>query len=206
MRSVGSTISLTTHVAIVVVVVLGTAHARSTEPRRPVEVTVVLGPTVQHRENTISAPLPSGSATVVVPSIPAPTILIRAEAATQSSFQPPTQNASGPSGDPGGGIRDLFSSTGPEVLSGPLPQYPELLRQAGIQGRVILEALVDTTGHVDPVSIITVSATNPGFVASARQALLATLFRPAEVGGQRTRMRVRIPFEFTLKSGTAFIH
>ena len=88
-----------------------------------------------------------------------------------------------------------------EVLTSPLPLYPDLLRQAGVQGRVVLEAIVDTTGRVLAQSIALVAATNPGFVAPARQALLATLFRPAMVGGKPVRMRVRIPYEFAIRNG-----
>ncbi|HEV8381826.1 MAG TPA: energy transducer TonB [Gemmatimonadales bacterium] len=89
-----------------------------------------------------------------------------------------------------------------EVLTGPLPVYPELLRQAGVQGKVILEAVVDTTGRVLAPSILVVAATHPGFVAPARQALGATLFRPASVGGRPVRIRVRIPYEFAIRNGT----
>ncbi len=85
--------------------------------------------------------------------------------------------------------------------AGPLPVYPELLRQAGVQGGVVLEAVVDTTGRVLATSIAVVSATHPGFVAPARQALLATLFHPAMVGGKAIRMRVRIPYEFAIRNG-----
>ncbi len=63
------------------------------------------------------------------------------------------------------------------------------------------EAVVDTTGRVLAQSIAIVSATNPGFVAPARHALLATLFRPAMVGGTTIRMRVRIPYEFAIRNG-----
>ena len=206
MRSASSAISLTTHVAIVAAVVLGTANARPKEPERPDDRMLVLGPIVQRHDRGGLAPLPNGPQTVVVPWIPVPTIPVQAGTTTQSALPLSTQNAEGISRDHDIGISQLFSSEGPEVLSGPLPRYPELLRQAGIQGRVVLEATVDTTGRVELVSVTIVSATNPAFVEPARQALLATLFRPAEVGGQRTRMRVRIPFEFTLKSGTAFIH
>jgi hypothetical protein len=60
---------------------------------------------------------------------------------------------------------------------------------------------VDTTGRVLAPSVAVVSATNPGFVAPARQALMATLFRPAMVGGSTVRMRVRIPYDFTIRDG-----
>jgi protein TonB len=81
-----------------------------------------------------------------------------------------------------------------------LPVYPELLRQAGIQGRVVLEAVVDTSGRIVPASIVVVSATHPVFVAPSRQALLATVFRPAMVGGRIVAVHVRIPYDFTIRT------
>lgn len=66
----------------------------------------------------------------------------------------------------------------------------------------MLEAVVDTAGRVEQGSLTVVSATNPGFVAPARQALAATLFRPGRVHGRAVRVRVRIPVDFTLRSGT----
>jgi len=100
-----------------------------------------------------------------------------------------------------GGLDGLLTDEHAEVLTGPLPVYPELLRQAGVHGSVVLEAVVDTTGRVLATSIAVVSTTHPGFVAPARQALLATLFRPAMVGGKAIRMRVRIPYEFAIRNG-----
>ena len=90
----------------------------------------------------------------------------------------------------------------PELLTGPLPAYPDLLRQAGIQGQVVLEAVVDTTGRVQAASISVVLATNPGFVEPARHALRATLFRPARVNGRAVSMLVRVPFTFSIRGGT----
>jgi protein TonB len=95
----------------------------------------------------------------------------------------------------------LLTEETAEVLTSPLPVYPDLLRQAGVQGIVVLEAVVDTTGRVLAQSVSVVSATNPGFVVPARQALLASLFRPAMVGGKAVRMRVRIPYEFAIRNG-----
>jgi TonB family protein len=106
-----------------------------------------------------------------------------------------------PGGQAGAGWNPWRSDESPEVLSGPIPIYPDLLRQAGVQGKVILEAVVDTTGRILPQSISVVLATNPGFVRSARQALLATLFRPAMTGGKPVRVRVRVPYEFTIRNG-----
>ena len=110
------------------------------------------------------------------------------------SFSPAYSGAvSSPGTGQPGGSSGLLTEEHAEVLTGPLPVYPELLRQAGVQGRVVLEAVVDTTGRVLSPSSSVVSATNAGFVAPARQALLATLFRPARIGGKAVRMLVRVP-------------
>jgi len=42
----------------------------------------------------------------------------------------------------------------PAVLSGPTLQFPELLRQAQIQGRVLVQAIIDTSGRAEPPSEI----------------------------------------------------
>ncbi len=41
----------------------------------------------------------------------------------------------------------------PSVLSGPQLVYPEILRQARLQGRVIVQAIIDTTGRAEPKSL-----------------------------------------------------
>jgi protein TonB len=87
----------------------------------------------------------------------------------------------------------------PVMLAGPVPAYPEALRRAGMEGRVILEAVVDTAGHVEPGSLVAVAAAHPGFVAPARRAVAAALFRPARVRGRAVRVCVRIPIDFTLR-------
>lgn len=106
-----------------------------------------------------------------------------------------------PSSD-GGNAGFSVAEMAPEVLSGPLPIYPDLLRQAGVEGQVVLEARVDSTGRVQKGSVSVVLATHPGFVEPARQALMSTLFRPARVDGRAVSMLVRVPFAFTIRGGT----
>lgn len=86
----------------------------------------------------------------------------------------------------------------PELLSGPQPQYPELLRQAGVQGRVIVQAIIDTSGRAEPGSVKIVQSPNPGFDQAARNAVLRALFRPARVHGRAVRVLVNIPYDFKL--------
>jgi len=84
------------------------------------------------------------------------------------------------------------------VLSGPPSHYPELLRQAGIQGVVMVQAIVDTSGRVEPNSIKIVSSPNPGFDTPAKNQVLKTLFRPARVYGHAVRVLIQLPINFSL--------
>jgi TonB family protein len=87
----------------------------------------------------------------------------------------------------------------PAVLSGPTLQYPELLRQAGIQGRVMVQAIIDTLGRAEQNSVKVLQSPNPGFDQSAKNYMLKTLFRPARVHGRAVRVLVQLPIDYRLK-------
>jgi hypothetical protein len=62
----------------------------------------------------------------------------------------------------------------PAVLSAPTLQYPELLRQAQIQGRVLVQAIIDTLGRAEPPSVTVLQSPNPGFDQYRPRATLPT--------------------------------
>lgn len=88
----------------------------------------------------------------------------------------------------------------PEVIAGSCqqPSYPPLLRSSQIEGRVILEFVVDTTGRVEPASVTTISSSHSQFERAARQALMTCRYRPATFNDQLTRVMVRLPYTFTI--------
>jgi protein TonB len=86
----------------------------------------------------------------------------------------------------------------PEVLAGPPLLYPEPLRQAGIQGRVLVRAVVDTLGRVEPGSAAIVESANPGFDRPALGYVRHAIFRPARVLGRPVRVLVTVPIDFRL--------
>lgn len=86
----------------------------------------------------------------------------------------------------------------PELLSGPHPAFPELLKQAQIQGRVIVQAVIDTAGRAEPNSIKVLQSPNPGFNPSAIDAVRRSLFRPARVHGRAVRVLIQIPYDFKI--------
>jgi TonB family protein len=87
----------------------------------------------------------------------------------------------------------------PERLAGPVPVYPPLLQQAGIEGVVMVQAIIDTMGRVEPNSLKVTQTANPGFNESAKQTVLKSLFRPARVYGKAVRVLIQIPINYNLK-------
>lgn len=86
----------------------------------------------------------------------------------------------------------------PEILSGPAIQYPALLREAGVTGRVVVQAIIDSTGRAEPASLRVLQSPNPGFDQSARNYVLGAQFRPARVHGRAVRVLVNLPIDFNL--------
>lgn len=87
----------------------------------------------------------------------------------------------------------------PELLSAPQPEYPQLLRTAGIEGTVIVQVVIDTMGRAEHNSLKIIRSPNPGFDQPVKNAVQRALFRPARVHGRAVRVLVQIPFNFTLK-------
>jgi TonB family protein len=87
----------------------------------------------------------------------------------------------------------------PALLAGRPPAYPELLRAAGIEGRVVLEVVIDTLGRAEGAARV-VESSNRGFEAAARAYVQGALFRPGRVGGGRAvRVLIRLPIGFSLQ-------
>jgi TonB family protein len=75
------------------------------------------------------------------------------------------------------------------VIRQPSPRYPPVLQQAGFEGRVMLEFIIDTTGHPEPASLRVIERSRDGFDAAALETIEHSLFRPARVGGRPVRQR-----------------
>ncbi len=82
----------------------------------------------------------------------------------------------------------------------PTPRYPDMLRQAGVSGTVMIEFVVDTLGHVENGSGSVVTTDHEQFTMSVRAVLPRLRFLPAEAQGRKVRQLVRLPFRFDLHS------
>jgi len=86
----------------------------------------------------------------------------------------------------------------PALLSAPAPVYPALLRQAGIQGRVILPAVIDTTGRIEPASVRIMKSPHPAFDQPTKDWLLNALFRPARLHGRGVRVFINLLVDYSI--------
>jgi TonB family protein len=78
-----------------------------------------------------------------------------------------------------------------EVVVQPKPQYPPLLKHAGVSGYVDLDFVIDASGRVEPGSVRVVTSTHGAFVTPATEAILAGVYRPARYRGNAVRQLVR---------------
>ena len=90
----------------------------------------------------------------------------------------------------------LVPDSFPTLVRMPPPVYPDEMRRSGIEGRVVLRALVNTRGRAYPSSILVLRTTHVEFVAPARRALTAAVFRPARLGGARIEAWITIGIDF----------
>jgi protein TonB len=78
------------------------------------------------------------------------------------------------------------------------PRYPDMLRQAGVEGEVLAQFVVDTTGKAEPGSLKILKSSHDMFVQSVKNALPQMKFIPAEVGGRKVKQLVQQPFTFSI--------
>jgi periplasmic protein TonB len=78
------------------------------------------------------------------------------------------------------------------------PRYPDMLRSASVEGEVLAQFVVDTSGRADMRTFKVLKSSHDLFTASVRQALQNMRFYPAEVGGRKVKQVVQQPFTFSL--------
>jgi protein TonB len=86
----------------------------------------------------------------------------------------------------------------PQPINIPVPTYPDMARQAGIEGQTVVEALVDVDGAIADARILK-SSGNQSLDAAAVDAAMRAKFSPAKQRDKAVRVWVSIPFRFTLQ-------
>ena len=87
----------------------------------------------------------------------------------------------------------------PALLHGPPLDYPTDLREHQIQGRVVVQMIIDTLGRPESESIQFVTLPDDGFRFPVTQYLAGVWFRPAQRGGHPVRCIVYLPIDFRLR-------
>jgi protein TonB len=75
--------------------------------------------------------------------------------------------------------------------------YPALLRDSRVGGRVVIELIVEANGRPREGSARVVDASHPAFGEAALRAVDRFRFRPARIGGTAVPVRVTIPIVWT---------
>lgn len=202
------------HLAVIAGVARATAHQDTPAPVRVDTIVIAdypppepppgqpVAPAGQH-PGSPPMPLPEAPPPVdVPPGIPAPDLLDRRSAGDLVR----TWDRSGPIGDSvaGGDSVPVWVPSAAEVdqparvLVPGVPRYPPVLRAGGIEGRVVMRFVIDTEGRVEPESLRVVGSSHAGFENAAREAVMATRFRPARMLGRTVRQWVEQAVTFRL--------
>lgn len=111
----------------------------------------------------------------------------------------PPGPATGTRSEHPGGFTEAEVDEAARVVSQPFPRYPPALQQAQVEGRVLVEFVIDTTGHLEEGSLRIVESSNRGFEATASLTVLRSLFRPARLRGQAVRQRTTQAIAFRIR-------
>ena len=78
------------------------------------------------------------------------------------------------------------------------PRYPDMLRSANVEGEVLAQFVVDTSGRAEMNTFKVLKSSHDLFTNAVKAALANMKFYPAEVGGRHVKQLVQMPFQFTL--------
>jgi protein TonB len=79
------------------------------------------------------------------------------------------------------------------------PRYPDILKSAGVEGEVLAQFVVDTTGKAEVNTFKVLKTSHELFASAVRNALPNMKFLPAEVGGRKVKQLVQQPFVFAIQ-------
>ena len=216
-RKAGGTIfSFTAHYGLVLFMIYTSAEA-ATASEGPIEEEVRFveptAPVVKKEPpppELVVAPLPPKSVAVLVAPIDVPSTIpeidLRVRPTDPSDFERRGFERSEPGGDGGNRAEPdqpfylAFQLEKPASVApnSAAPAYPDILRQAGVEGEALVSFVVDTSGRVDQASFKVIRTTHELFASAVKNALPRMRFLPAELGDRKVRQLVQQPFSFAI--------
>jgi TonB family protein len=210
-RLVSSVISLTIHTGLIFAAVLGTMHSDAVVDRSAInaELTFFVQPPEEDASppKSLDRPPPIVRHTLVAP-VHVPTGIPPADLSQTfdlddfTTFDGVESAWVGVDEESAVDTVQVFSSVTvdetPVRISSPPLEYPRMMRQAGINGVVLVQAIVDTTGRVEPGSIQVIQSSQAAFEGAATRLVQRSLFQPGRLRGQVVRVLIQIPVVFEL--------
>ena len=84
----------------------------------------------------------------------------------------------------------------PRVIAQPAPVYPEVMRESGLRGEVLVDFIVDREGRVTRAYVV--RSLNPAFDEPALEAVRRWRFEPGRKGDVPVNTHMRVPIAFRL--------
>jgi protein TonB len=215
-RSGGVAFSFLAHYGLILAVIYTSAQAATVEGRPRQEKIAFIEPPepAVNKEppppELVAAPPAPRIATVLVAPVEIPTVLpeidLRRRPTDPSDFErraPATTDTGAevhgttPSAD----NTYVISQVEKPVAQAPnsaTPAYPDMLRQAGIEGEALVSFVVDTTGRADAASFKVIRTTHELFATAVKNALPRMRFIPAEIGDRKVKQFVQQPYSFAI--------
>jgi protein TonB len=213
-KSTGGTVfSVVTHVTIITLAVYGTLHAGIKNEKEKVEkiqfAVVKKAPEAAKppppKEQLMAPPPPKGFQTLAAPvNIPdvIPNVDLTKKVTDEADFTGKGVAGGRANGNDKPADQPYFDfqveKQAAQFPSNPKPTYPDMLQTAGIAGEVLVQFVIDTTGHVEMGTFKLIKSDNDLFTQSVKSVLPKMRFYAAEVGGRKVKELVEEPFAFAM--------
>ena len=92
-------------------------------------------------------------------------------------------------------VKDV--DTPPLLVKRTAPEYPEIALQEGIEGKVVLEIVVNAKGHVENVKVL--KSSNKVLEEAAVKAAKQYVFKPAQKSGKNVAVSIVLPITFQMR-------
>ena len=96
-----------------------------------------------------------------------------------------------------GPVRQSSGVQAAKLVNGPKPAYPQIAKQARIQGAVVLQAIIGKDGSVQQLKVI--SSANPLLTPAAMEAVKKWVYIPTILNNEPVEVITEITVNFTLQ-------
>jgi len=215
-RTGGTIFSFVAHYGLLLGMIYTSAEAARSDDGPTVEDVAFVEPKppetqVEPRQpDLLVTPAPPKTVLLLIPPIEVPTSLPEIDLTHRVTDPNDFVRRSTSPSQSSGGVRDSVVPDGQvyfdfqterPVMQAPnsaAPVYPDILRQAGVEGEALVSFVVDTSGRVDQATFKVIRTTHDLFASAVKNVLPRMRFIPAELGDRKVRQLVQQPFSFAI--------